>query len=229
MAETPPRVRAVLYDIDGTLYELGQMRKRMAAQLGRAALTAPFRTLRHWRMIQAYRRAQESLRDAEPGASQLDLAARSLGVEPEALRPVIEEWMEQRPLEILHHCVRRPVIDAIRLLADHGVPQAAYSDYPAHAKIELFGVAGHFEFGLHSGDESIGAYKPSPRGFIRAAEMLEVETHEVVYVGDRVEVDGAGARAAGMHFVHVAELSEERLARARAAEPDSVTRALFDL
>lgn len=229
MAETSSRIRAVLYDIDGTLYELSQMRKRMAFELGRAALTSPVRTVKHWRIIQAYRRAQESLRDAGPGVSQLDLAARSLGVEAEALRPVIEEWMEQRPLEILHHCVRRPVIDAIGLLAGHGVRQAAYSDYPSQAKIELFGVAGHFEFGLASSDEAIAAYKPSPRGFLRAAEMLEVQPDEVVYVGDRIEVDGTGANAAGMHFFHVEDLSADRVERARSAESDSVCLELFDL
>lgn len=229
MTDSPSCIRAVLYDIDGTLYELGSMRRRMAFELARAAMTSPVRTLRHWKMIQAYRRAQESLREAGPGVSQLELAARSLGLEPGELRPVIEEWMEQRPLAILGDCARRPVIEAIELLAAHGVPQAAYSDYPAEAKLELFGIAGYFEFGLASDDDTVAAYKPSPRGFIRAAEMLQVEPAEVVYVGDREEVDGAGARAAGMHFFHVEGLSEARIERARTAKPDSVCRELFDL
>ncbi len=221
------RIRAVLYDIDGTLYELGSMRKRMALELGRAALTAPFQTLRHWRMIQAYRRAQESLREADPGVLQIDLAARSLGIDSELLRPVIEEWMEIRPLQILPLCVREPVIEAIQILSGHGIPQAAYSDYPAHAKIEAFGVSGHFEFGLSSNDPEIGAYKPSPLGFLKAAEKLTLEPSEIVYVGDRIDVDGAGAKAAGMYFVHVDELTGDRVARARTADSTSVCRELF--
>jgi phosphoglycolate phosphatase/putative hydrolase of the HAD superfamily len=227
MPESSSRIRAVLYDIDGTLYELGSMRRLMALELGRAALQAPFQTIRHWRMIQAYRGAQETLREAGPGVCQMDLAARSLGVAVESIRPVIEEWMERRPLEILPRCARTPVIETIQILARHGIPQAAYSDYPAHAKIELFGVARHFEFGLASSDAGIGAFKPSPSGFLRAAEKLEVAPHEIVYVGDREEVDGAGARAAGMHFVHVDDLTGARVVSAREADANSVCRKLF--
>ena len=46
-------------------------------------------------------------------------------------------------------------------------------------------------------------FKPDPAGFRYTAEMLGVEPGEAVYVGDRPEVDLAGARAAGMPAVLV--------------------------
>jgi FMN phosphatase YigB (HAD superfamily) len=45
---------------------------------------------------------------------------------------------------------------------------------------------------------AINAFKPHPRGFEEACARLGLEPSEVLYVGDRAEVDGVGARAAGM-------------------------------
>lgn len=223
------RVRAVLYDIDGTLYELGRMRRRMALEMGRAALTSPLRTLRQMRMIQAYRRAQESLREEEAGGCQYEAAARMLGVPSGEIRPAVEEWMEQRPLAILPRFARQPVIEMIRLLNGHGIPQAAYSDYPARSKIEVFGLTSQFEFHLCSSDEDVGAFKPSPEGFLKAAARWELEPSEIVYVGDRPEVDGRGAEAAGMTFVPVEHLTAERVRRAAAASSKEICLELFGL
>lgn len=225
----PTRIQAVLYDIDGTLYELGGMRRRMAMELGRSALAAPLRTFRHLRMIQAYRRAQEDLRGAEPGACQFEAAARTARVPAHELRPVVEEWMEHRPLAILPRYARQPIIDAIRLLGGHGIRQAAYSDYPAGPKIEVFGLATHFEFQLCSSDREVGAFKPSPEGFLRAAERWQLDPGEIVYVGDRPEVDGAGARAAGLHFVSVEQVTAERVRSAARADAAKVCGELFGL
>lgn len=222
-------VRAVLYDIDGTLYHLGRMRRRMAGELARSALRSPLRTMRHWRVIQAYRQAQEQLRGGDAGVSQLEAAAEKLGVPSDEVRAVIEEWMERRPLAVLGGCRREPVIGAIRLLAKCGIPQAAFSDYPAESKVEIFGVARHFEFRLSSSDPDVGAFKPSPRGFLHAASRWGLPPSEIVYVGDREEVDGAGARAAGMRFVHVGKITARRLLKAEQAGAEHACRHLFEL
>src|SRR3982751_1211188 len=71
------RVRAVLFDVDGTLYRQRPLRLRMAAELGGLALTRPLRAPAIWRTLSAYRRAQERLRSGEgaDAARQLELAA----------------------------------------------------------------------------------------------------------------------------------------------------------
>ena len=50
-------------------------------------------------------------------------------------------------------------------------------------------------------DPEIDAFKPSPRGFLRACELWDLEPADVLFVGDRPEVDAAGAAAAGMPCV----------------------------
>jgi putative hydrolase of the HAD superfamily len=47
----------------------------------------------------------------------------------------------------------------------------------------------------------VNAFKPHPRGFLAACEGWGWSPHEVVYVGDRCEVDAMGAAAAGMPCV----------------------------
>jgi putative hydrolase of the HAD superfamily len=221
------QIQAVLYDVDGTLYHLAAMRRRMARELLTAALGAPARTVREWRVIQAYRRSQEELRSAGPGQCQYEHAASRLGLRAEDIRPIIEEWMHRRPLRILPGCARQSVLEAIRVLGGCGVRQGVFSDYPAREKLEIFGVHEWIEFGLSSSDPEVGAFKPSPRGFLHAAERWGLDPSRIVYVGDRPEVDGEGARAAGMRFVHADEITADRVRRAAEAGPGAACRALF--
>ena len=49
--------------------------------------------------------------------------------------------------------------------------------------------------------------KPDPRVFAPALAALGAAAADSVYVGDRAEVDGAAARAAGLGFIDASELA----------------------
>ena len=83
-------------------------------------------------------------------------------------------------------------------LAARGMHAGVFSDYPARAKLEALGLEGRFDPVLCATDPEIDAFKPNPRGFLRACELWGLEPGEVLYVGDRADVDGEGARRAGM-------------------------------
>ena len=51
--------------------------------------------------------------------------------------------------------------------------------------------------------ETVGAYKPHPLPFQRVLEVLEVEPHEAVFVGDTLYDDILGAQRAGMRTVWI--------------------------
>ncbi len=63
------------------------------------------------------------------------------------------------------------------------------------ARVELSGL---LRVRLDSAIE--GVSKPDPELLLRAAEQLSVPPADCLYVGDIDRVDGAAARAAGMHF-----------------------------
>ena len=56
---------------------------------------------------------------------------------------------------------------------------------------------------LASAPFALGGFKPCVESFRKIADMLGVEPHSVVVVGDRADTDGLGASASGMHYLKV--------------------------
>jgi FMN phosphatase YigB (HAD superfamily) len=196
-------IRAVLFDLDGTLYDQRRMRAQMAMELARLALTQPLRAPRCWRTLAAYRRAQECMR-AKPsraGMTQVAMAAERTGLTPDEIEQIVGEWMFERPLKHLPACRATGLFDLLRFLKTRDVQIGVLSDYPADAKLRALGIDAWFSVVLCSSDPDIGALKPDPRGFIAACERWRIDPGDVLVVGDRFDVDAAGASAAGMQCV----------------------------
>jgi len=70
-------IRAVLFDVDGTLYHQPPLRLLMAGELGTASWVrhAPWNVPRLWRMLSVFRDVREELRAL--GRSDEPLAARA--------------------------------------------------------------------------------------------------------------------------------------------------------
>jgi FMN phosphatase YigB (HAD superfamily) len=84
------------------------------------------------------------------------------------------------------------------LLRDRNLPIGMFSDYPAREKLQALGLAGTTNLTLCATDRDINAFKPHPQGFLRACAAWGLAPDEVLYIGDRLEVDAAGAASAGM-------------------------------
>jgi HAD superfamily hydrolase (TIGR01549 family) len=197
-------VRAVLFDLDGTLYNQSRMRALMALELGTMPAFGPFTAPRRWRALRAYRHAQERLRglDANP-STQGALAAEASGVPVSEVERIADEWMQRRPLKYLRLCRAPGAVALIDWLMRAGIKLGVLSDYPAAAKIAALGLDGRFDPILCATDPEVGAFKPNPRGFLRAASIWKLPPADVLVVGDRPEADAAGAAAAGMPCVIV--------------------------
>ncbi len=222
-------IRAVLLDLDGTLYHQRPLRWRMLLDLGLAPLTAgpraAARTLRH---LRAFRHVREELRDlgcpAEPLEElQYSQTAERLGDEAQAVRETVLEWMHRRPLRHLPACRRAGLPAFLDAQRARGLELGVFSDYPAAEKLDALGVKDRFSLTLCATDPEINAFKPHPRGFERACELWDLQPQQVLYVGDRDEVDGAGAGAAGMPVVVLGSRSGTYPS---AAGFEEVTRAL---
>jgi phosphoglycolate phosphatase/putative hydrolase of the HAD superfamily len=200
-------IRAVLFDLDGTLYHQPAMRALMALELTTAVFGGLRRATRTWRGLTAYRKAQEELRAREARApstkrvqpaDQLVLAASTAGLSEPELASIVAEWMFERPLKYLPLCRARGLHELVNFLEHRGLDMGVLSDYPVGAKLRALGLADRFSLVLCSTDRDIGAFKPSPRGFLRAAAHWRLAPGEVLMVGDRPELDAVGATAAGM-------------------------------
>ncbi len=192
--------KAIGFDIDGTLYPSLRLHLALAGY-----------SLRHFRLLRAFAAVRHELRElAEtPGylASPPDgvaglhllqarLVARRLGIgEDEALdqaerffyRVVPESFGRIRPFQ--------GVREALGRLKGAGLPLGALSDFPGDRKLKLMDLDAFFDVSMTS--EETGFLKPHPRPVAALAERLGVAPGELLYVGNSVRYDVAGARAAG--------------------------------
>jgi len=91
-------------------------------------------------------------------------------------------------------------------------------------KLTLSGLRRFFPVLVASSD--VGAGKPDPRFFDAAVERLRLPLGEVLVVGDSLEKDVAGARAAGLRCVWVNRTGADR---DPACVPDAEIRSLAEL
>lgn len=197
-------LKAVLFDLDGTLYHQAPVRALMAAELAvdavRHGLIAGRRTTK---ALLTFRRVCEETRELgivfEPLHDlQVAETARRTGASIERVRDIVDEWMFRRPLKYLHMARRRDVLQRAVDLRRSGFQVGVLSDYPVTDKLAALRVDSLFSLQLCTTDRSINALKPHPRGFLIACEQWGLRPAQVAYVGDRRDVDLAGAISAGM-------------------------------
>jgi HAD superfamily hydrolase (TIGR01509 family) len=177
-------IRAVSWDVDGTLYSLDGLRFALVRVALGDLLRGRVGTLREVRRIGAHYAAIERARRAgEPFRSPAD--------RDEVLR--LESDIFPRALRRIGP--QPGLLAALDAIDARGLPQVVVSDYDCAHKIAALGLDGRFAR-THSG-ERIGALKPDPALFRAAADALGIPPDALLHVGDRDARDGAGARAAG--------------------------------
>ena len=194
-------VQAVVFDLDGTLYDQRPVRRRMVGALATAVARGAER-LRTPRLLQRFRAHREVLAEDEArgiaARQYADLAAAVPGGADE-VRAAVERWMHQAPLPYVAAAADP---GAARLFADlraRGVAIAVVSDYPAEAKLAALGLAA--DVVVASEDPDVDVLKPHPAGILAALARLGVAPERALTIGDRSERDGAAARRAGTGFV----------------------------
>jgi FMN phosphatase YigB (HAD superfamily) len=195
------QLKAVVFDVDGTLYRQGPLRRAMLVELLRFAALRPLEGLKTFRVLQAYRDAQEDLRTMagnDIAAAQIRVASERTKSDTATVAACVERWMEQAPLPKLLACRRSGLVEFLDACKGFGLRLAALSDYPADAKLRALDIADRFELVLCAQSPEIGVFKPNPRGLQVTLERMGIDRHECLYVGDRADVDAAAAAAAGM-------------------------------
>jgi FMN phosphatase YigB (HAD superfamily) len=189
-------IRLVVFDVDGTLYSQARLRVRMTRDM--LLHTAGTRSLDVIAVIRAYRRIREHLSEREvPNFETVLIAetAAATGRSADAIRSIVDEWIEQRPLPYLAACRYPELAELFAGLRRKAKIIGVLSDYPARAKLTALGLdADHV---VCAGDEGIGLLKPNPRGLQAMMEAAGATPFQTVLIGDRADRDGAAAKRAG--------------------------------
>jgi phosphoglycolate phosphatase len=203
-APTPPldwsTIDLVVFDVDGTLYDQRQLRIGMLRQL--IVHSWQTRSLNTLLILRAFRRVREALGELgeQAGSDFMTLqyaqTASRHHTTPAAVRALTDEWMERRPLPLLAACRYAQVAELFAGLRAAGKRVAAFSDYPATAKLAALGLRA--DVVVCATDADIARLKPDPAGLLAILRQTGVAPERALMIGDRFDRDAAAAERAGV-------------------------------
>ena len=186
---------AVVFDIDGTLYDNWRMYLR----------SLPF-ALRHLRLIRAFSKVRRQIRTIRPiddfCTLQAELLAEELGLSADEARETIDrviydDWESRLQGIRISPAVR----NLLSYLKEHSsLKVGVLSDFPVDRKLELLDLGG--EWGAAVSAEEVGYLKPHPEPFQEVSRRLGVRPEAVLYVGNSYRYDVVGSKGAGMLCAH---------------------------
>lgn len=190
-------IRAVIYDLDGTLYNKRGLICRMV-----------IRNPRYIRRMLAERRSRAELKGCQfdsPESFYDDFFSR-IAQKCAVGKADIKKWYFETYMRSIVEILRRSykayswVLPELATFREQGVKLAVYSDYGfAGEKLRAIGLNDNL-FDIVAEAPSFGALKPSARPLHALASALGVENSEILIKGDRIDTDGEGARRCGMQF-----------------------------
>ncbi|KPJ52037.1 MAG: hypothetical protein AMS16_06935 [Planctomycetes bacterium DG_58] len=181
------RYRALLMDFYGTLVEeddaiigriVGAIAERAQGGVDRGQVLAS------WRCASSYGSAFRTQRTLELESLRALLQEYDVALDAEALsEELFTYWRSPAPYPV-----------SSRVLGEVTVPVCLVSNIDsADLAAAVRGLGWHFEHIITS--EDCRAYKPRPEPFLAALDLLGLQAHEVLHVGDSLSGDVAGARA----------------------------------
>jgi len=194
-------IRAVGFDIDGTLYPATTLYWRLIGKsLGKLRFLIAFgdvrRELRQLITSPEYR--ARGIRGIEElHRYQAELTASRLGADADSTYHAIEDFFYTAAVEPFASIAPYPgVATLLDQLRARGLRLGALSDFPCDRKIELLGLADKFDISMTS--EETGLVKPDRASFDVLAQRLGVRNDELLYVGNSEPYDVKGSLGAGM-------------------------------
>jgi FMN phosphatase YigB (HAD superfamily) len=197
------RIKTVVFDLDGTLYDKRGLAQRM---IGKLWWCLPL--LAAERMARRNMHYLQFASEDEFYAAFFAIMARGhwwnavIAVKwyKNIYMPVIERQIAR------HHPPRQTALQLIETCKKEGIKMAVFSDYSGVTeKLKALHVD-PMQFDLLVDAPSLGSLKPSEPATRRVLELLDAKPEETLFVGDREEKDGAAAKAVGATFLDITKL-----------------------
>ena len=203
-------IKAVCFDIDGTLYPKSQMNWILFKS-----------SIFHLPFALKYMAMRSRMREADgygdfPVISNDEFKMRECSMMyPGGERSL--EWFKEKERKVFHERWERDFLSIkmfdgmSSLLSDLAkvVSVALFSDFPIGSKLKALEIDGIADYVLSS--EDIGRLKPSRLPFRLLCEHFSLRPEEVLYVGDSEKKDVLGSRKAGMKSLLITKNKKKAL------------------
>ena len=191
-------IKAVIFDLDGTLYLKPLLPLRLI-----------FSDPRHMFVLGNERKARAELKGRRFGTAEAYYTALFMRVAemsrctPEYAR----HWYEEDYMPLMQRLMQRHyhlepwVAEVLAELRRRGIKTAVYSDYGCvRERLEALRFDCNW-VDMIADAPSLGGLKPCKESAMKICEELGVKPEETVIVGDRDDTDGESARLCGMRFI----------------------------
>ena len=183
--------KAVVWDLDGTLYYQNKMRLIMLQRLVSFYALHPLR-IKELFAVRKFRQIREKW---DRGASeegleeqQYQYTAKLMGLSAETVREAVETWIYKKPLEIIGECRDDRAAKLFPILKERGMGCYIFSDYPISDKLKALGLEAD---GCYAAtDRRLGVLKPDPKGLELIMEDTGMKPGDILMIGDRDIKDG---------------------------------------
>jgi putative hydrolase of the HAD superfamily len=189
------RIKAVAFDIDGTLYPDYKM------FLASIMLGARYpRFINNFRIVRKQIRQYGKVDDFYK--LQASLLARRMHITDKKAERLIDEVIYRKwPMVFKYVKPYHGVKDLLIKLKRMGMKIAVLSDLPVQRKLENMEVAGLWDCAFSS--EETGYLKPHPMPFRELLRRLDTPAEATLYVGNNYRYDIIGASQVGIKTAHL--------------------------
>jgi putative hydrolase of the HAD superfamily len=199
-------IEGIAFDLDGTLYPNYRLNIRLI----------PF-IFRELRLLTAFGKARTIIRKEQDNGVihqnsyyeyQAEITAKKLKIPAESLKEKID-LLIYKGWEPLFKNIKpfNNVFETLTAFRNAGFKLGLLSDFPPEKKLEYLGLSGIWDAVYCS--EYSGALKPHPLSFTKLAAEMNLPPEKILYVGNSLPYDVAGAAKAGMKtaLIRVSPLS----------------------
>jgi HAD superfamily hydrolase (TIGR01549 family) len=195
--------QAILFDVGGTLLNIVRDPQMTAVEavahlgnLSAAEFAAAIReVVGEWRAAGGPPEL-EDLPETWVGHNRRALTLTGFAGDIAAAAQIMEDVFLSEGLEVYPD-----VVETLKTLTGWGYKMGVVSNWPATLEptLQKIGLREYFSSIVASG--TVGYAKPHPSIFRIAVDRMAVDPHHALYVGDNVEHDVGGAKAAGMNAI----------------------------
>lgn len=188
-------IRAVAFDIDGTLYPSWKLFIRM-----------PLHVLKNLKLYIHFNKTRRIMHRTAPLADFYEYQARMLAEVSSIKSPRAKEIINDICYDGLKKFFKKVkpyphAYECIKAMKDAGLKIGILSDFPPEQKGDIWGIRNLCDVCI--GSEESGALKPSIYPFGILERKLGVPADKILYVGNSVKYDVLGAKGAGMKTAYI--------------------------